>query len=310
MGIFSLLEDTNMSQMFMDFSRASADAVQKAGAYTVMVEGRRRNAASGVLYRKDLVLSASHAVERDHDIRVTLPNGGVASAVIAGRDPGHDLVLLRVSPASEVMATVAAKEPRVGEFALSVARTQFDGINATFGIVNAAGARLPFWKGGVIERYFQTDAPRYPGFSGGPVADTEGEMLGINVFGHRFGTALTIPSRLAFEIGSRLLEHGSVKRGRLGIRSQLVELPSAARGTVGGTQQGGLLIVGVEEGSAAETAGMMLGDVLVRFDGKAIESHEKLMGLLGQESVGRKITADVLRGGVLQPLAVTVASIA
>jgi S1-C subfamily serine protease len=296
-----------MAQSLAAFSRGLAEAVRRAGAFTVMVAGGRRHPASGILTREDRVLTASHSVERDQDISVTLPDGAKVSASLAGRDPMHDLALLRLdSPAAHPALPQAGEMPAVGELALSIARTSFDGINATLGIVNAAGEQLPFWRGSVVRRYFQTDAARYAGFSGGPAVDVEGRLLGVNVFGHRFGTALSIPASLAAEIAARLEEHGSTGRGWLGIKSQAVELPGWARQLAAAGQQAGLLVMSVEDGCPAGKAGMLMGDVLVRFAGSQVESHQQLIGLLDAVSVGKTLPAEVLRAGGITRLSVTV----
>jgi S1-C subfamily serine protease len=296
-----------MAQSLLAFSRGLAEAVRRAGAFTVMVAGGRQRPASGILTREDRVLTASHSVERDQAITVTLPDGASITATLAGRDPMHDLALLRLgSPAAHAALAQAGETPAVGELALSIARTSFDGINATLGIVNAVGEQLPFWRGSTVRRYFQTDAARYAGFSGGPAVDVEGRLLGLNVFGHRFGTALCIPASLMAEIALQLEEHGSSGRGWLGIRSQSVELPGWARPYAEAGQQTGLLLMSVEEGSPAEKAGMLMGDVLVGFAGSRVDSHQQLIGLLGAGSVGKDLPADVLRAGGVAHLTVAV----
>lgn len=129
--------------------------------------------------------------------------------------------------------------------------------------------------------------------------------MGIHVFGVRFGLELVIPASLALETAARIAAHGSIKRGQLGIRSQEVEIPETLRGLVKG-QKAGLLLVGVEEKSPAAAAGLMLGDILVRFDGTAIDSHQTLIGLLTDATIGRSLPVELLRGGALTTLSVTV----
>ena len=288
-----------------DMARGFSEAVRRAGASTVMVDARKRRPSAGILYAKGLILTAQHAVEREQDIRVTLPSGEKVSGILVGRDPIRDLAVVRVESQASAEAPVPAPEAKVGDIALSVTRTSFDGVNASFGIVGAAGKRLPFWKGGVIETYYQLDPARSPGFTGSPVVDTEGRLMGIHVFGVRFGLELVIPAGLALEVAARIAVHGSIKRGQMGIRSQEVEIPGSLRGAIKG-QQTGLLLVGVEEGSPAAACGLMLGDILVRFDGTAIESHQALIGLLTDATIGRSLPVEVLRGGALKLHSVTV----
>jgi serine protease Do len=295
-----------MERGIEELSQSLARAAERAGEYTVMVEGRKEGPASGVAWREDLVLTASHAVDREEGIAVVLPGGEAARARLAGRDTARDLALLRVEGIPPFPSVPEAGAPRVGQLALSVARTAREGVNATLGIVSAVGANLSLWKGGLIESYLRTDGPRRPGFSGGPVADVSGALLGINVFGPRYGTSIAIPAALAFRTAEHLRSNGSVRRGYLGVRSQAVELPAGARASLGGRQGAGLLVVGVERGSPAEEAGLMVGDILVGFGGTSVAGHEELIAFLGSPAVERRVRIEILRGGSLAGLDVTV----
>ncbi len=160
------------------------------------------------------------------------------------------------------------------------------------------------WRGPRLERYIQTDATPYPGFSGGPLIDARGNVLGIMTTGLARGAALAIPSELAWRVAKSLEERGSVKRGYLGILSQPVRLPDGQR--LGLAQGGGLLVVGVEEGSPAGRGGLIIGDILATLDGQPVEDTEDLLVLLTGERVGREVPVKVIRGGELQTLQVTV----
>jgi S1-C subfamily serine protease len=155
-----------------------------------------------------------------------------------------------------------------------------------------------------LERYVQTDATPYPGFSGGPLINTEGAVLGIMALGLARGVALAVPSEVAWRVAGTLSEHGSVKRGYLGILSQPVHLPAAQR--VGLDQRGGLLVVGVEDDSPAGRGGMLLGDILVSLDATPVTDTDELQALLTGDTVGREVSVGVVRGGELQTLRVTV----
>jgi len=286
------------------FSNAMADAVEKAGAATVLVDARRRHPASGIGFADGLVLTADHVVERDEDIRVVLPDGTELSAQVAGRDAGNDLAVLHLSGSGLVVAQQAPQDPRVGQIVLALGRPGREGIQASLGVVSAAGGPLRTGRGGLLESYLRTDTIPYPGFSGGPLIDAAGRVLGMNTSGLGRGLSLTIPVSLAWPIAESLAKHGHVKRGFLGIRSQPVDLPAAQRRGLGRGQAGGLLLVGVEEGSPAEAGGLLIGDILIGLGGQPVSDPDELLTRLIGPLVGQPVAVEVLRGG--QPLALTV----
>jgi S1-C subfamily serine protease len=155
-----------------------------------------------------------------------------------------------------------------------------------------------------LERFIQTDATPYPGFSGGPLIDARGRVLGILVSSWGRGAAFAIPADVAWRTANTLAERGSLKRGYLGILSQPVLLPDGER--LGLTQRGGLLVVGVEEGSPAGRGGLIVGDILATVDGQPIEDTDDLLALLSGERVGRAVPVKLVRGGELADVEITV----
>ncbi len=297
---------TDQTNTLTELSDAMAAAVERAGASLVQVNARRRFPASGIAYAADLILTADHVVEGDEGITVGLPDGTELSATVAGRDPGNDLALLRLEKAAAVPAELAEGEPRVGQLALALGRPTGEGLQASLGIVSAIGGPARTRRGGLLERYLRTDAIPYPGFSGGSLVDASGRVLGINTSGLGHGASLAIPAGHAWQIAASLAEHGSVKRGFLGVRSQPVEIPAEAQAALGRSQPAGLLLVGIEEGSPAAAAGLMVGDILVGIAGSAVEEHDALFGHLTGSVVGQPTPVEVLRGGQPQTITVTV----
>ena len=290
--------------LFSALSRSMADAVERAAAATVLVDARRRFPASGIAIAPDQVLTADHVVEREEDIHVVLPDGSELSARLAGRDPGSDLALLRMERAAAAAAQPAAQEARIGQLVLALGRPSRDGIQASLGVVSAAGGPVRTGRGGLLERYFRTDAIPYPGFSGGPLVDSEGRVVGLNTSGLGRGASLVIPSGLAWSVAENLARHGHIRRGYLGVRSQPVVIPPAQQRALGREQVTGLLLVGVEEGSPAEAGGLLLGDILVGLSGRPVVDPDELAAGLTGEVVGRQAPVEVLRGG--QPLTLQV----
>jgi S1-C subfamily serine protease len=287
-------------------SDAMTEAVARAGAATVLVNARRRMPASGVGYASDLVLTADHVVEREDDISIQLPDGSEVGASVAGRDPGSDLAILRLKSSGVAVAEPAAQPAQVGQLVLALGRPTPSGIQASLGIISSIGGPVRTWRGGLLESYLATDAIPYPGFSGGPLIDANGQVLGINTSGLARSTSLAIPVGMAWQVASTLAQHGHVRRGYLGIRSQPVELPAQGQAALGRGQTNGLLIVGVEQGSPALSGGMMVGDILVGISGSLVTDPDELLSKLTGAVVGQPTPVEVLRGGQVVTLTITV----
>jgi serine protease DegQ len=286
-------------------SEAMADAVAKAGRSVVRVHGRRRHPGSGVVFAEDLVLTAGHVLEREEDLSVDTADGRTLAARFVGRDHSTDLAVLRVEGLGVEAATPADGEARVGEISLAVASPgRGEGPRATFGIVSSVGGPIRTRRGPRLERYIQTDASPYPGLSGGPLVDVDGDVVGIMVAGWGRGTAFAVPADLAWRVAGTLRERGTVKRGYLGILSQPVRLPDGAEKDQ--AQKGGLLVVGVEDGSPADRGGLMVGDIVATLDGRPVEDTDDLLSLLSGERVGSPVPVGVVRGGEPRELSVTV----
>lgn len=292
-----------MSNLLMELSNAMADAAENASASTVQVDARRRMPASGIAFTQDLILTAHHVVERDDGILVRLSGGTEVPANLAGRDPGSDLAVIKLERGIATPAE-AAEGVKIGQLVLALGRPNREGFEASLGVISALGgpARTPH---GSLEKYIRTDAILFPGFSGGPLVNAEGKVVGLNTSGFGPGAVLTIPAELAWKIGAHLAEHGSVTRGYLGIRSQPVEIPSASQRTLGREQKVGLLIISVENGSPADHGGLIVGDILVSFNGQTVTDHEDLFSSLTGDGVGKASAVEVLRGGQQMILQVT-----
>lgn len=293
--------------IFSELSEAMANAAEKAGKYTVLVDARRRMPASGIAIAKDMILTAGHVVEKEEDIRILFSDGKEAKARLIGRDPGTDLAVLKLDSTSAVPASTAKNPARVGEFVLAIGRPSESGIESSFGTVNKIDGPVRTGRGGMLEQYIKTDVVSYPGFSGGPLINGEGEMLGINTSGFGMGgEAVTIPADLAMKIADTLAKHGKIKRGFIGVKSQTVNLPEEAQSQIKRGQETGLLIVGVEKDSPAEKGGLIVGDILVGVGGEAVEHHDELFTRLSGDVVGKSTPMDILRGGKLQTVNIVV----
>jgi len=296
------------NNVLVELSDALADAAEKAGNATVLVNARRRMPASGIIYASDLILTADHIVEREEGIKVILADGAEVSARVAGRDSGSDLAVLKLErPVGVETVAEATKSPaRLGQIALVLGRPSPNGIEASLGTVSAIGGPIQTGRGGMLARYIRTDSISYPGFSGGPLVAADGTVLGVNTSGLANGAAVTIPADIAWRIADTLAKHGRIQRGYLGIRSQTVEIPAASQKALKRDQGTGLLIVGVENDSPASKGGLIVGDILVAVAGVPVLHHDELFTRLDGDVVGKSTPIDVLRGGQPQTINVVV----
>jgi S1-C subfamily serine protease len=291
------------ANLLKQLSNNMADAVERISSALVQVNGRQRQSASGVVFDTDLILTADHVLEREDNLTIVTPDGRKLDATFVGRDISTDLAVLKVSNLGIKPASVAIDEARVGQYVLATGRPA-ENVMASSGIVSAVGGPLKFRQGGTLEKYIQTDATPYPGFSGGPLIDAEGAMLGILTTGLARGVTLVVPASIALASAKTLQQHGFIKRGYLGVSSQPVEIPAAQRG--GRQQETGLLIVRVDADTPAASGGILLGDILLSLDGQTVTSVEDLQGLLSGDRVGKAVPVEVIRGGNLTSLQVTV----
>jgi len=294
-----------MSNALTDFSDALTVTVANAAPGVVSVDARKRFPASGIVWSDDgLIITAHHIVQRDEGISVGLADGTAVSATLIGRDPTTDLALLRAE--ANGLAPIphaAAKENSVGTFVLALGRPG-KSVQATFGIISALGEGWRTGAGGLIDQYVQTDVLMYPGFSGGPLVNAYGQLVGLNTSGFAHGVSLTIPSATLQRVADSLLAHGRVKRGYLGVSTQRVHLPEATVNELG--RKSGLLIVSVEAGSPAEKGGLNLGDTIVALADTAVRKHDDLLAVLSGDRVGTAVPVQILRGGKLETFTVTI----
>lgn len=291
------------TDLLTTFSNQLADAVSAASASVVQVQGRRRP-ASGLVYADNVVLTTVRALGREDGLHVRRNDGRRLDAELAGWDPTTSLAVLRVAGLDTRPLGPSAVAPRVGHLALAVARSWSNVVTASAGIVSVIGGPLPTGRRRSIDQVIRTTAPMHDGFAGGAFLDTAGGLIGVATAASIRGLGVVIPAAIAWRTAATVLEHGGLKRGYLGVAGQPVALPAGQRGVDGREQA--LLVVGVTNGSPASAAGVLVGDVLIEFDGHPVEAPEELLDLLLGDRVGRRVILKVLRGGVIAELTVTV----
>jgi S1-C subfamily serine protease len=291
------------NELLSNFSNQLADAVDAVTPAVVQVQGRRRP-VSGLVYAENVVLTTARALGRGDGLHVRRHDGRVLDAELAGWDPATSLAVLRVPELGVRPIGPASKPARVGHLGIAIARSWSNAATASLGIVSVIGGPLQTGRRRSIDQVIRTTAPMHDGFSGGAFVDTDGGLVGVATAAAIRGLGVVIPAGIAWSTAATVLEHGSLKRGYLGIAGQPVAL-SGDQARAHSREQG-LLIVGVTNGSPAASAGLIVGDIVLDFDGHAVDSPEDLLDLLRGDRVGRPVPLRVLRGGQSRDVDVTV----
>jgi serine protease Do len=290
-----------MSDTFSSLSNGLADAVERASAAIVQVHGHRRPAA-GVVFGPDLILAPAQVLENDVTT-VRVPSGATHEGAVLGRAFSMGLAVIRVKDLGAVPLEVAP-EPRVGHLALAVGRTYSGGIMATLTNVAVVGGPLRTGRTSELERVIRIAQSPHGALTGGALVDGAGRALGVITGTDIRGTTVVIPAALAWGIGEQIVRQGGTKQGFLGVSSTTVALPERQRG--GRSQTHGLLVTGVVKGAPADTAGILVGDVILALDGRAVEEPEALLMLLRADRSAAASTLTVLRAGELREVGVTI----
>jgi S1-C subfamily serine protease len=300
-----------MSSDARTLSDSLARAVEVAAPSVVRIEQPHARPASGIAWSDELIVTSSRRIG-DGDLAVGAVGaagpGGTASdsqpATLVGRDPGTDIALLRVPGGG--LQPLAFRDPgdlRVGELALALGRPGRS-VRASLRLIGVLGEgemRTP--GGGRIDRYVETDRAIPRGFGGGPLVDVDGRGLGLSTRSVFRGADLAVPAPTLRRVVDAILAHGGVARGFLGVSAYPVRLPRHLAGQLG--QERGALIVAVDEGAPAETAGLLVGDVLVSIAGEPVDGPHSLRDAL-LDRAGASAEVKLVRAGAPLTLTLTI----
>jgi S1-C subfamily serine protease len=290
-------------EALLSLSNELAGAVERMAPSIVAVHARRRLPSTGIHWRPGIVVTAEHTVRAEDGITVEAPDGRSHPATLVGRDPGTDLAVLKISDLD------GAPAPRGDDGALRVGHMVLAlgyGPRASWGVISALGPRWRTWRGGEIDRLVRLDLVLYPGFSGGPLVDAAGHVVGLNTSALARDSRLAVPVTTVGRVVDELLRQGHVSRGYLGIGMQPVRLPDGLRAALGLPGDGGLIVVTVEPDGPAARAGLLLGDVLVALDGAPTADLDDVQSRLGGDRIGATVTALVIRAGARAEVRITV----
>ena len=281
-------------------SNEIAAAVESAAPSIVQVHGRRRVAAGLVI--ADTTVLTTAAID-DDKAAVRAGNGQTAEGAVLGRIGHMGLTVLRVEGLG-LRPLAPADEPKPGHLAVAVGRTWSGGVMAAFAPIAVVGGPLRTGRSSAIDRVLRIQHEPHGALNGGALLDASGRALGIITAMDIRGTTVVIPASLAWTAATKVAAEGGTKQGFLGVSSASVAIPERQRG--GRSQGFGLLISQVSQNSPAETAGLLVGDVLVSFDGEPIEHAEDLVTRLRGDRIGKAVPVTVLRGASPVDVSVTV----
>jgi len=290
-----------MSAELIALSNALAQATDRAAASAVAVHAEARGSSSGVVWRSGVIVTAEHALRRDEEIQITLPDGRVVPATLAGRDVSTDLAVLKCAEATSAVAeTSDVSTIKPGSLALVVGRTRASGPIAALGAVSLVVAERRAWTRAALAPYIRLDIGVQPTAVGGAVVDPQGRIVGVATprFA-RFGV-IAVPAPTVTRVVDTLLQKGRIPRGYLGVGLQAVRLPDALRRTLKRDDQTAAIVLEVEPEGPAHKAGVVIGDIFVALAGHPVARLEDVHGQLGAESIGKSLPLKFIRGGALQ----------
>jgi S1-C subfamily serine protease len=298
---------SNISSL-QEISDGMVEVVRQVSPSVVQISNGRRGYGSGVAWDNDgHIVTSAHVVGRADKVEIGFSGDGENryEAKVIGQDRFSDVALLQVGGASKSKLRPISRGDSsrlsTGQFVLALANPFGEKVAATFGIITNAGARIGGrmpWSDNVIV----SDAKLNPGYSGGPLVDASGKMIGMNAafFANR---GISIPVNELSEIVKNLAVDGGVKRAYLGIVSDTISLPEEIAQEI--KQEEGLIVYSVEPGTPAKKAGVAIGDILVKLNSKPVENLYDLRKLLTSEVIGKTTSLSVLRGEKLTELTVT-----
>lgn len=289
-----------MNNAWTQLSNEMAAAVDTAAPSIVQVHGHRRPAA-GVVFADNHILTP--AATDDDQVAVNRGDGQAMEGVVLGRIANMGLTVVRVEGLDR-SPLAPADEPLPGHLAMAVGRTWSGGVMAAFAPVAVVGGPLRTGRATAIDRVIRIQQAPHGALTGGALIDASGRALGIVTSTAIRGTTVVIPASIAWAAGTRVTSEGGTRQGFLGVGSMAVVIPERQRG---GREQGhGLLVSQVVVNSPAETGGLLVGDVIVAFDGDAVQEPEDLLTRLRGNRLGKPVPITVIRGATVHEVTVTV----
>ena len=296
-----------MATDLVNLSNELAGAVDRAAAGVVAVHARPRINSSGVIWRQNLILTSSEGIRFEEGIQVLFPDGRRAEARLRGNDPSTDLALLETDTGGIAPLELGSDDHlKTGQLVLAVGRTAATGPIASFGIISGVSGEWKSWRSGKINPFVRLDLSVYPTSSGGAAIDSSGGLIGLVSTGLSRSSVLAVTRRTIDRVAQKLLDHGYVGRGFLGVALQPVPLPGDLKEKLKLGQDTAIMLLGIEPNGPAASAGLILGDVLLEAGEREISDPETLAGVLDNATIGENLNFRVLRAGAVHEVNVRI----
>ena len=295
-----------MTTSFADLSHSLSAIIARTSASVVAVKGRR-SAGTGIHWRKGLIVTSCEALNQGDSLTLGLPDDQTIETELLGSDPSTDVAVLSLPDGFDLAVASIGDDQSLalGQLVTTVGCSARRGVFASLGMISQISGPWRSQSGGQLNQYIEVNLSLYSGSAGCPLISASGEVVGFNTFGPR-RKVLTIPATTIDRVVEQLQQRGKIARGYLGLGMQAVPLPEAVRQQHDLANEAGVIVVSVEPGSAADQAGILLGDVMVTINDDPMESVPQIQALLGPQSVGQNLPITLLRGGQMQTVTVTV----
>ena len=286
----------NPLEVLKSLSEATSLLIGKISMSVVSVKAQMSRGTGVVISKDGYIVTCNHVLQACSTVKIG-QGEKTFNAKIVGSDPYNDLALLKVERGEFTPIEIGDSDKlRVGQYVLALAnpfnRSQ---PTATSGMVTNASSTIRGWRGmTAMENVIATDAQLNPGFSGGPLVDAEGKMIGINT-AYVWQRGIAIPINKVKSVADRIMTGKTAERGYLGIIANTVAIPQEIAEQAGLEQESGVMIFNVEPGSPARKAGLAMGDVLVKFNGKPVTEFYDLPRLLAEDVIGKETTLTIIR---------------
>jgi S1-C subfamily serine protease len=286
---------SNPLEVLKSLSEATSALIKKTSESVVSVKAQMSHGTGVILTKDGYIVTCNHVLAGCSAVKIG-QGEKTFNAKIVGTDPYNDVALLKAERGEFTPIEMGDSEKlSVGQYVLALANPfNRQQPTATSGMVTSVNSTLRGWRGTHMENIIATDAQLNPGFSGGPLVDVQGRLIGINT-AYVWQRGIAIPVNKVKTVADRLMTGKTAQRGYLGVIANTVAIPEEIAEQAGLEQETGVMIFSVEQGSPARKAGLAMGDVLVKFNGKPVNDFYDLPRLLSEDVIGKETKVTIIR---------------